>query len=118
MTMKLEDLVPPLELCNQLKPGEFEDSAMVWVDGIRDIDHKFVTVRTHSSEDYEEAPAPTLAEILDALAQKCDDVTVWMGATAGWHVQVLDMDIPDERNKHDLNPATAAMRLYLEVSND
>lgn len=29
---KLEELVPPLELCKLIPAGEFEDSALVWIE--------------------------------------------------------------------------------------
>lgn len=114
----LESIVPPLDLCKQIPAEKFADSAMVWVDGIRDIDHKFVTVRTHSSEDYEEAPAPTLAEILEALDAMFDecDVCVWNTTAPGqWGAQVMDIGRTVNFYEYDSNPATAALRLWLEV---
>ena len=63
----LESIVPPVELCKQIPAGEFEDSAMTWYNfhGIpilrwRDNLGKLTGVRP--------TPAPTLEEVLDALA--------------------------------------------------
>ena len=36
---KLEDIVPPLELCKRIPAGAFEDSALVWtVHGVRSVE--------------------------------------------------------------------------------
>ena len=63
----LERIVPPLELCKRIPAGEFEDSAMVWVDGNtqnpKDI---FVEPRRYAI-DGTFIPAPTLEEILDEM---------------------------------------------------
>lgn len=56
--MKIEDLVPPLEICKQIPEGKFADSALVWL-GER--------VYIRSGEDAVTFPAPTLEEILMAL---------------------------------------------------
>lgn len=73
----LESIVPPLELCRMIPAGEFEDSALVW-----DIHGKFdkwhVEKRVKRSvrfgdygrmySPHADISAPTLEEILDALA--------------------------------------------------
>lgn len=83
MSNKLEDLVPPLELCKKIPAGEFEDSALVWHDGYNPLTKRNFTGVTFrppiTMKYYEEYPAPTLQEILDS----CKDIagvlnpTVW-----------------------------------------
>ena len=66
----LESIVPPLELCKRIPAGEFEDSALVWTaHGVRSVEElsrlefcKNLPIRKMTF------PAPTLEEILDALA--------------------------------------------------
>jgi hypothetical protein len=67
--MTVEDLVPPLELCQQIPAGEFADSAFVWTQETAAAKQWYVAHR----EDVEFCrknlwnappvyPAPTLAE--------------------------------------------------------
>lgn len=85
---RLENLVPPLELCKQIPEGEFEDSALVWVyddvvgflcrtSGCEQIHKKEwqlehnhprkIAIRRKSG--HEIYPAPTLAEILESIGE-------------------------------------------------
>lgn len=65
---RLENLIPPLELCKQIPAGEFEDSALVLEKSekyfqaldVMDYEYKMVT-RTESKCGFS---APTLDEIL------------------------------------------------------
>lgn len=67
----LESIVPPLDLCEKIPAGEFEDSTMVWEKSekyfqateIIDYEYKVVT-RDESNGGF---PAPTLEEVFDAL---------------------------------------------------
>ena len=99
----LEELVPPLELCKQLKPGEFEDSAMVWATNIA-IDN---TLDLRERAEYYGwdvlAPAPTLEEILDKLRP------------GHWCLCAIDRWY---RSEAGTSAVTAALRLYLEVRHD
>lgn len=113
--MKLEDLVPPLELCKQLKQGEFEDSAMVWVQNTQDGNAVFIDFRSvveccgvHVDI---LAPAPTLAEIMAAMPDK--HFYIFSASPGRWVVVCGggDSDV-------DENPATAALRLYLEARHE
>ena len=109
--MRLEDLVPPLELCKQLKPGEFEDSAMVWMtDG---------TCEPRRCSAYIAAPAPTLAEIMNEFRKntKARWPVCEQHPNGTWFCKVFDWD-QGEGSIADHNAATAAMRLYLEVRHD
>ena len=83
---KLENIVPPLELCKQIPAGEFEDAALVWVyddvvgflcrtSGCEQIHKKEwqlehnhprkIAIRRKSG--HEIYPAPTLEEILESI---------------------------------------------------
>ena len=82
----LESIVPPLELCKRIPAGEFEDSALVWVyddvvgflcraSGCEQIHKKKwqlehnhprkIAIRRKCGQEI--YPAPTLAEILEAI---------------------------------------------------
>lgn len=74
--MKLEDLVPPLELCKLIPKGEFEDTAFCWLvkdyacvlptSQIYPVKTPFVELRRYTVKgDY--IPAPTLEEIMEKL---------------------------------------------------
>lgn len=66
--MNLQDLVPPLELCKLIPKGEFEDSALVWIEGYNPLTkHEYVGVSERyiiTPRYYTVYPAPTLQEIL------------------------------------------------------
>ena len=119
---KLENLVAPLDLCKRIAAGKFEDSALVWwgacvyprrhIDGAR------------FDEPYRRPgalPAPTLAEILDELSQRGLAMLnySWSDLFEWWECSGVTLTIPQTMIvKHDPdNPATAALRLYLEVCN-
>ena len=113
----LENIVPPLELCKKIPEGKFADSALVWwgacvyprlyPDGVRydTLWHKQGTT-----------PAPTLQEILDALARMelCPRLGAILPVTgnvvysicADWNLMC----------KHGNNAAEAALKLWLEVN--
>lgn len=65
--MKLEELVPPLELCKLIPEGEFEDSALMWVEDVHPTLTPFVEPRRYILLEDEEIPAPTLEEIMEKL---------------------------------------------------
>jgi hypothetical protein len=69
--MKLEELVPPLELCKLIPKGEFEDSALVWlnIDYVtipwKVVERKFSHYKMQRKK--QSYPAPTLQEIIKEL---------------------------------------------------
>lgn len=70
---RLEDLVPPLDLCKQIPEGEFRNSVLVWVyyyAGWHDNREWSVFERTGEENVDLYYPAPTLVEILEDLAGK------------------------------------------------
>ena len=108
---RLEDLVPPLELCKKIPQGKFADSALVWMwdlDGDPGLFPRECGICNQYGTEIAIAPAPTLAEILEAL-----------GAATSYHLGdawlvALCNDSRDNGVK-DANPATAALRLWLKV---
>ena len=78
--MKLEDLVPHLELCKKIPKGEFKNSVLFWQE-IISLDTKKVLetevffrknytdyeIDTEFGVEYLRYPAPTLQEILEEL---------------------------------------------------
>lgn len=94
---KLENLVPPLELCKQIPVGEFEDSSLAWVyddlveflcrtSGCEQIHKKAwqlahnhprkIAIRRKCGQEI--YPAPTLEEVLEAIReiQAWDTLTI------------------------------------------
>ena len=63
----LESIVASLELCRKIPAGEFEDTALVWIDGnTQNPEYVFVEPRRYAI-DGTFIPAPTLEEILDEM---------------------------------------------------
>ena len=120
---KLEDLVPPLELCKQIPEGAFAYSVLAWIDKPDWYKEPSVVIRdyawaaTSSKGVY---PAPTLAEIFAQLPQT---------STVTWFTQeeypnnfavccyVLQPKPrkPKLKSEIDDNPAAAALKLWLEL---
>lgn len=122
---KLEDIVPPLELCKRIPAGAFEDSALVWtVHGVRSVEElsrlefcKDLPIRKMTF------PAPTLAEIFRVLPETIDTPEDEFCVLS--LMPVIDDDEKDmfwigynNTNEEDANPAAAALRLWLKVKGD
>ena len=113
---KLEDLVPPLKLCRMIPAGKFNDSALVWGEDyalnkvIQRCWNSFLNNEPITLY-YKGIPAPTLAEIMDAdhrihIARSYNDKT-WVAdcwVNGKWIA------------RNAITPATAALRLWLEVN--
>lgn len=120
----LESIVPPLELCKQIPKGAFADSALEWVT-CGDTEPKYKAVdKRHFPYIPEEGalvyPAPTLAEILEALenhgrvyTQRDDDGWTVMLEIAG-DEEGYGYDAKIERDT--AKPETAALRLWLQIN--
>lgn len=115
--MKLEKLVPPLELCKLIPAGEFEDSVLAWIDH-RDVYpeenanpsvvvRKIAWAATSKKGVY---PAPTLQEIMAELPA-CDCYRFF--DKNEWTVLLVNGPV-DDGVKSD-NPAAAALRLWLKL---
>lgn len=114
---KLENIVPPLELCKQIPAGEFEDTALVWVyrPALKGISDTLFMVDMRVKAEYlkrEMYPAPTLEEIRWELRNL--SVNVMDGA-----ITVSCRIDPDEtlyETAGDDNEVTStALRLWLRV---
>lgn len=114
--MSLESLVPPLVLCQQLKPGDFPESALVWricKDGSYcPVERHFLSKNWKNPEElffFPAPPAPTLEEILNSI-EKIDGITFAKGGIYYAKKQVLIESFYYPTN------ATAALRLWMRVN--
>ena len=107
--MKLEELVPPLELCKLIPQGEFEDSVALWV-FFPKSDKKFhLYLREDINWDKaEKYPAPTLEEIMAELPS-----CVCYRMNKEWSVGLVN-DSAENAIK-DSSGATAALKLWLKL---
>ena len=127
--MEIKELVPSLELCKLIPQGEFEDSAFIWVNA---MDNTPKVICRPWDKKSTAAPAPTTDEILD----KCKDITGVLNPTLWYqHEWIADcgfdrtgklseeffedadfknIDIIEGRSNK--NPATAALKLWLKLS--
>lgn len=111
--MKLEDLVPPLKLCQKIPVGEFEDSALLWVECCKYTECRVFRRNKTVEVDFRNVPAPTLQEIMADLAKFTSTPTVyfrnnrdWIASTAvAWNVT----EVIEE------NPVNAALKLWLKM---
>lgn len=74
--MKLEELVPPIELCKKIPAGEFADSALLYVVRHCRSGKVFSDIVCRKDLDWydtEKYPAPTLLEII----QNCGPAYEW-----------------------------------------
>ena len=113
---KLEDIVPPPELCKMIPVRAFQNSALVW-------NFRYGTRKGDRIVDLIErdkyngggfiCPAPTPEEIMDGLLLKtsdCEPRLYWQG---GWHVQCAG------KEEYDMSSAAAAaLKLWLESKGD
>ena len=115
---RLEDLVPPLEMCKRIPEGKFTDSCFVRPDQVCGN-----PVWTRGTRHYYRMdacgikmfPAPTLAEIMAEIPCFMAD-----NYLAGNNVfTIVAAKKPEYRSDYhggrDCNPATAALKLYLEL---
>lgn len=112
---KLEDLVPPLELCYKLRIGDFAESVFVW--NVRCSPDKIQLI-PRSAWDHGGyiCSAPTLTEIMDKLYEQYD----FVGAKLKDGVCQVGCFRNDEDAAkvvvHATNMSTAALKLWLEVN--
>ena len=118
----LTDLVPPLKLCKKIPAGEFKDSCFVrvktfegWVILLRNCVEKNKAYITGAIY-----PAPTLQEILEELHKQQENVFLkWSEhAYKEWLVNAYtnNEDKVEDYQAHDKNLPTAALRLWLQLS--
>ena len=123
----LEDLVPPLELCRQIPEGKFADSVMVYAVTKHSLNYCFGGRRCFINDYRELIPAPTLQEIIAELTpgeDSCGEITQFGKDKHGWFTMASFEGNDDgygsgfetyEEIDRD-NPATAALKLWLEVN--
>ncbi|MDD3886745.1 MAG: hypothetical protein PHI35_07730 [Victivallaceae bacterium] len=116
--MKLEDLVPDLELCKLIPIGEFADTALVWPSGglAERRCHDCKTTRGCRIKCF---PAPTLTEILEKLPAQLENGEVLI-VEKGIHLFsgyyfIHYPGIGKSWQYRDHNPASAALRLWLKL---
>lgn len=114
---KLEELVPPLELCKMIPEGEFEDSAFIWdqttsvgfwdgedkdgnhIGGFGKIPHKKYRLRQNYSDrcrkhlkdqdiELDIFPAPTYEEILKVLNEQFDP-KIYLQIVFDWVIDIV-----------------------------
>lgn len=105
---KLEDLVPPLELCKRIPEGAFADSALVHARIF--TGHIVVVPREAAIENDWDilCSAPTLAEIMEALPKNVE-YRWYEGKFCPCHPKHDPVEFADK------NPPTAALKLWLEL---
>lgn len=118
--MNLEDLVPPLALCQKIPAGEFAESALMWFSnyhfgGWHVEKRGFAEAFTDNGELY---PAPTLQEIMEVLPHDDAYNDLLIGYSkkvakfTGWHIYYNG---DRKRHCYDQNPAAAALKLWLKL---
>ena len=119
----LTDLVPPLELCQKIPPGEFQDSALAHISREGEWGHAIMTpVRWKVYKKcgwFEIYPAPTLQEIMVEI----DNLGGWCPTAYRLQNQwTVDYQEDKEDGMNDIveqtdpdNPATAALKLWLKL---
>ena len=117
---KLEDLVPPLELCKRIPAGEFGNSALVWANnpkaGFQVMSRIFITFDDNCEHRYEGIPAPTLQEILDELARMGGCPSLNAILPVNWNVVYSIFAGWNLICRIGNNAAEAALKLWLEVN--
>lgn len=117
--MNIKDLVPPLELCQKIPAGEFEDTCFFWFN----FGDGYTVCKNGKSgfADLQNAyPAPTLSEIIEDLPRDDGYNDLHMnyvssGKFSGWHIYYIG---DRKRHCYDKTAATAALKLWLAVNKE
>lgn len=112
--MKLEELVPPLELCKLIPEGEFEDSALMWVLLSNGREYKLKRRTTFLESQQKYISAPTLEEILQELVNLSVYRIKVCKSWGEWHIDCYDNERLIEKDSVK-NIATAALKLWLKM---
>lgn len=114
---KLEDIVPPLELCRKIPKGDFGYSVLTWNEGY--VKGNFV-IEQRGLGRYYICPAPTLPEILLAIDEAggyCPSCRYQAKWQLGYADGPLDSELTELFEEEDRdNPAAAALKLWLDVN--
>lgn len=114
---KLEELVPPLELCKFIPKGEFEGSAFCYMNasnftGERDEYFEIIEMKIYNGFAYkpEKYPAPTLQEVME----NTPFIDVYINASKEYTVHRRYGSHCREYFR-DKDGATAALKLWLTL---
>ena len=112
---KFEHLVPSLEVCNLIpKNSPFQDSVLVW-HKVKDTPDEYIIAVRQNKEDI---PAPTLAEILEAVPKSSTGkypAAGWYDVEAVWDIRCF---VPGNLLRvQDVNAAEAALKLWSMANN-
>lgn len=112
---ELEKLAPDLKLCERIPDGAFSDSALVHARIF--TGHIVVGPReAHIENDLDIlCSAPTLAEIMEAF-ERAEFATSIFSCGVGWIAKAIKHNINEF--KWDENPASAALKLWLELNEE
>lgn len=103
--MRIEELVPSLELCKMIPAGEFEDSCFVWVNG---LDKEPKPICRPWDKKSTAAPAPTLQEILL-------DLPNWSDLTVDFVNPQISLRFKGKDMKLNPSPAAEALKIWLAL---
>ena len=110
---KFEDIVPPLELCQKLKPDDFAESTLVWAYAGNGYEVTSREVWNIVECIFPGISAPTTMEIMAKLPLgtiiQQDAPGVWVCIVHGG-----EMGVVVEKSG---NPATAAMMIWMKIMN-
>lgn len=106
----LEDIVPSRHLCTQIPHGCFADSLLVWAIAPED----FVILRRPHEHD-ENFPAPTLQEILEAIAGE-PYLDVFLDKCHGFCYEACAVRQGEHKRKqYSTSPADVMLKLWLAL---
>lgn len=122
--MNLEELVPPLELCQKIPAGEFADSAFYWFEELQKINEKpphdyryfvcFADFRGYAWGGGRCCPAPTLQEILRETQPGDTAVFCCHHGGGSWSMGDSEQDLYVKNGFEGKNPAEIALRWWLK----
>jgi hypothetical protein len=109
--MKLEELVPPIDLCKKIPAGEFTDTAFQWQEVTLKDGSKGVDLIQHYPHEWHQPewarlyPAPTLQEIMAELPPLSE--AFWSDFNDGSKLWMV------ANSNYESNPNTAALEQWL-----
>lgn len=129
---KLEELVPPLELCKLIPKGEFEDCCFAWYAELQHINpkppHEYSYYVANSNKDFlsfggfNACPAPTLEEIMAELPPYAKNEKILACCVPDWadfNARVFGehwrVGYTGDVSVNDKSPSTAALKLWLKL---
>lgn len=115
--MKLEDLVPPLNLCKKIPAGEFEGSALIWMNGSLSANFDNFDNIFPPSIQRNTFPAPTLQEIMAELppTDSCVGYFCIYKGDNEWSIGDCELDLYVKNGTESSNPAASALKVWLKL---